>query len=104
MATYEDDLVILIADVRQAIAESVQLRRESRELRARWAQNHDELRAAEDRASDSMDKVEARRPPLLVRRWPGVHGEAALLASLPEPPRVLAARISLALHTDRGVG
>jgi hypothetical protein len=74
--TFDDDLVFLIADVHKSTAEAVELRRKSHELRDRWEQNHAEIRTtARMVGANSLDKVEARRHPLVVRRWPGVYGE-----------------------------
>jgi hypothetical protein len=76
MDTFEDGLVILIADVHKSRAEAVELRGRSREQRERWEVNHTEIRTTVTTVgANSLDKVEARRQPRVVRRWPGVYGQ-----------------------------
>jgi hypothetical protein len=76
MSNGDDRLVFLLAELHEATANAKDTHRRFREQRARWQRSRKDLRALVKTAgANSLDKVEARRQPLLVRRWPGVYGK-----------------------------
>jgi hypothetical protein len=76
MSNGDDRLVFLLAELHEAAAEAKEMQRTFREQRARWQRNRKDLVAlVRPGGANSLDLVEPRRQPLLVRRWPGVYGK-----------------------------
>src|SRR5262245_59592279 len=74
MAEKDDDrIVLLVADLHKSADEALANRRRAAELIARaWRVRSDYLAVRDTSFTTSMAQVTQTKPPLYVRRWPGV--------------------------------
>jgi hypothetical protein len=73
MAENDDTYVLLVADLHKTAAEALARRQKAEELLARARRTWADLRALQETAfTTTMARTIGRKPPIYVRRWPGV--------------------------------